>query len=479
MLRLAFLPLVLASACAVRQAKLEPARELLGQHAADTRCGPVGIRRAALGSRWGEFLRVKVRAPSTVTGDARLHVGGRAVPLKSFMVIEEGVIAEAEWPNDRLSVPAGLAKGTVIDLTLTGLRTPTRRCDELAFIVEQGSFKPSVDEEEWVATLIARGGPDVEAWRAAQRAANAPKPPPMPPLVLPGRSLPSSEQEWAAWHGEEASGDEATRWAQWPLSRSVSMVAVGTPLAKGAFVAFMSRPAEQRAPATLVAQQYRRPAPRTPEDMAALMDLVRADVETDDAAALMLFAGVPATRVALTRAGPAAPFSALAAQLPGTHRAAIEPASTALALATAFALDWPIPASGRISSGFGKRVHPTRRVTHLHTGIDLPVPEGTLISATGPGVVVRAAEDDVNGRYLVIDHGHGVTTAYLHNSRLLVDEGQLVSVGDPISESGNTGRSTGPHLHYQLELSGVPVDPLLFRAPGSSRPMPVAVSALE
>ncbi|MBL8924578.1 MAG: M23 family metallopeptidase [Myxococcaceae bacterium] len=204
--------------------------------------------------------------------------------------------------------------------------------------------------------------------------------------------------------------------------------------------------------------------------MAALMDRVRAEVGSDDAAALTLFAGVPAARVAMTRAGPDAPLTSLAAHLPLTHRPALEPAAATLQLATAFALEWPILASGRVSSGFGPRIHPTLGGRRLHTGIDLPVPEGTLIVATGKGVVVRAAEDAVNGRYLVVDHGHGVTTAYLHNSRLLVDEGQLVSTGDVIAESGNTGRSTGPHLHYQLELSRVPVDPLLFRAPAPDPP---------
>lgn len=412
MLRLAFALLVLASACAHRQAKLEPARERLGQHAADTRCGPVGIRRAALGSRWGEFIKVKATTPVTLTGDARLHVGGRAAPLKPFVILEEGVVAEAAWPNERLSVPAGLPQGTVIDLTLTGLRTPNGRCDEVAFTVEQGAYLPNVEEPEWIAMLEARGGPDVDAWRAAQRAAKAPRPPPMPPLRPTTPALPSSEKEWAAWHGEEAAGSEADTWAQWPLSRSIAAAAVGSPLSKGAWVAFMAQPAERRAPAALVAQQYLLPAPRSPEGMAALMERIRAETTSDDAAALTLFAGVPATKVASSRAGPDATLTALAAHLPVTHRAALEPAATALQLATAFALEWPILASGRVSSGFGPRIHPTLGGRRLHTGIDLPVPEGTLVVATGQGVVVRAAEDAVNGRYLVVDHGHGVTTAY-------------------------------------------------------------------
>ena len=75
----------------------------------------------------------------------------------------------------------------------------------------------------------------------------------------------------------------------------------------------------------------------------------------------------------------------------------------------------------------------------------------------------RASEDAVNGRVLVIDHGHGVTTAYCHNSRLVASEGAEVKRGQVVSRSGNTGRSTGPHLHFQLALLETPVDPLAFR----------------
>jgi len=83
---------------------------------------------------------------------------------------------------------------------------------------------------------------------------------------------------------------------------------------------------------------------------------------------------------------------------------------------------------------------------------------------TAGGVVRRASEDDLNGRVLIIDHGRGVTTAYCHNSELDVHVGQVLERGQVISHSGNTGRSTGPHLHYQLELGHAPVDPLLFHA---------------
>ena len=79
----------------------------------------------------------------------------------------------------------------------------------------------------------------------------------------------------------------------------------------------------------------------------------------------------------------------------------------------------------------------------------------------------------MNGRLLILDHGHGVSTAYCHNEKLLVREGEKVHRGQVIALSGATGRVTGPHLHYQLELLGHPVDPLAFR------PRPAALVKLN
>jgi murein DD-endopeptidase MepM/ murein hydrolase activator NlpD len=77
--------------------------------------------------------------------------------------------------------------------------------------------------------------------------------------------------------------------------------------------------------------------------------------------------------------------------------------------------------------------------------------------------VRRASEDAVNGRVVIIEHGRGVSTAYCHNSYLRVTTGQVVKAGDVIADSGTTGRSTGPHVHYQLELGHKPMDPFAFR----------------
>ncbi len=148
----------------------------------------------------------------------------------------------------------------------------------------------------------------------------------------------------------------------------------------------------------------------------------------------------------------------------------------ALALATAFDLSWPAPAIFPITSPFGMRINPVLGVPKMHTGIDIGMPLMTPVAATSDGVVMRVGNDAVNGRFLVVDHGRGVTTAYCHDTRVLVRIGERISRGQVVAYSGETGRATGPHLHYQLDIGGSPVDPLPFRA-GMPRVATVASSA--
>jgi murein DD-endopeptidase MepM/ murein hydrolase activator NlpD len=155
----------------------------------------------------------------------------------------------------------------------------------------------------------------------------------------------------------------------------------------------------------------------------------------------------------------------LARYLSGDERRRAEPwVRGALALATAYELGSPLATPARLTSGFGPRTHPVLGTRRPHTGVDLAVPTGTPLLAVGPGVVRLAREDAVNGKYVRLDHGHGLTTAYCHASALEVAAHDVVQAGQRIATSGSTGRSTGPHLHFQLELDGVPVDPLLFMA---------------
>jgi murein DD-endopeptidase MepM/ murein hydrolase activator NlpD len=186
---------------------------------------------------------------------------------------------------------------------------------------------------------------------------------------------------------------------------------------------------------------------------------------SDEAAMLALFCGEESARYALERArdeADAPRLEDLARQLPPSSADCVAQASQALMQAGAYALSWPLPESVRITSPFGVReLQGTRR---LHAGVDLGTPVGTTVRAAAAGVVRRASSDGVNGRILVLDHSRGVTTIYCHNDQLLVQDGQRVEKGQIVSRSGNTGRSTGPHLHYQLDLAGQAVDPLRYRA---------------
>ena len=112
------------------------------------------------------------------------------------------------------------------------------------------------------------------------------------------------------------------------------------------------------------------------------------------------------------------------------------------------------PASGSISSGFGMRWG------RLHAGIDMPLPEGTGLRAAASGTVAIAGWVGGYGNYTCIQHGGSLSTCYGHQSSISVSVGQSVSQGQVIGYSGNTGHSTGPHLHFEVRINGSPVDPL-------------------
>ncbi|MEM7674598.1 MAG: M23 family metallopeptidase [Myxococcota bacterium] len=144
------------------------------------------------------------------------------------------------------------------------------------------------------------------------------------------------------------------------------------------------------------------------------------------------------------------------------RRAAAPLIDAAFGLAIGYSMRWPIEGKPRISSPFGFRFHPVLGTRKLHQGIDFAVPVGTPVLAAQAGRVTFVGEDRINGRFLRIDHGHGLTTTYAHLSRHRVARGEVVARSQLIGDSGNSGRSTGPHLHYQVEYAGKPVDPALF-----------------
>lgn len=117
------------------------------------------------------------------------------------------------------------------------------------------------------------------------------------------------------------------------------------------------------------------------------------------------------------------------------------------------------PALGWITSGFGARVSPTTGKTLMHEGLDIAAAPGAPVYATAEGIVKFAGYDPGYGKVVKIEHGYGVETRYGHNSQLKVTAGQRVKRGDLIAFVGTTGRSTGPHLHYEVISNGAPVDP--------------------
>lgn len=120
--------------------------------------------------------------------------------------------------------------------------------------------------------------------------------------------------------------------------------------------------------------------------------------------------------------------------------------------------------NGAVGSGFGFRVDPFTGRSALHTGLDFPADTGTPIVAAAGGVVVTARPHPAYGNMVEIDHGNGLVTRYGHTSRMLVHEGDLIKRGQHIADVGSTGRSTGPHLHFEVLVEGVQQDPSKFLA---------------
>lgn len=126
---------------------------------------------------------------------------------------------------------------------------------------------------------------------------------------------------------------------------------------------------------------------------------------------------------------------------------------------------WPCPASSRINSKFGDRESPTKGASTNHKGIDIGASTGTAIVAAASGTVVISTYSYSAGNYIMINHGGGVYTVYMHCSKLLVSEGAQVKQGQTIAKVGSTGYSTGPHLHFGIRSGGQYVNPLKYVSP--------------
>ena len=131
-----------------------------------------------------------------------------------------------------------------------------------------------------------------------------------------------------------------------------------------------------------------------------------------------------------------------------------------------------LPARGWLTSGFGYRISPFTGTIQMHEGIDIANAVGSPIVAPADGLVVKVGREYGYGKVLTVKHGYGIDTRYGHLHRVHVKIGQKVKRGDLIGEIGSTGRSTGPHLHYEVRINDVPVDPrkyILFGYPESTR----------
>lgn len=123
------------------------------------------------------------------------------------------------------------------------------------------------------------------------------------------------------------------------------------------------------------------------------------------------------------------------------------------------AFKFPVAKYTRISDDYGMRMHPTLHVEKFHNGVDLAAPTGTAIYAAYDGIVVASDYGATMGNYVMIDHGDGLYTIYMHASELYVKKGDIVVRGEKIAAVGSTGRSTGPHLHFGVRLNGSYVSP--------------------
>ena len=128
-------------------------------------------------------------------------------------------------------------------------------------------------------------------------------------------------------------------------------------------------------------------------------------------------------------------------------------------------LRWPCPASGRITSGYGNRKSPTAGASSNHKGIDISASTGSSIVAAAGGTVSIATYSYSAGNYVVVNHGNGLSTVYMHCSQLLVSAGDTVKAGQTIAKVGSTGYSTGSHLHFAVRKNGSYVNPSSYVSP--------------
>jgi murein DD-endopeptidase MepM/ murein hydrolase activator NlpD len=269
---------------------------------------------------------------------------------------------------------------------------------------------------------------------AAPSASPAPAPVPPPPPAGPATFLYSGELTQGGWiRGQAPGGTVSARLGEQALSLD----------AEGRFFAAFDRDAGPAATLTAVLRDGRTVA--SPLTIAARdwnIEHVNADFR----------ANVPDAEFTARRQPELARIAAARAVASGSE---------------GWRQDFAWPATGRISGRFGSQRVYRGQPGSYHSGLDIAGGAGATYVAPADGVVVLAAETPftLEGYLLIVDHGQGLSSAFLHSSELLVREGDSVRQGQPIGRIGATGRATGPHLHWGLMWRGLRLDPLLFVGP--------------
>jgi len=129
-------------------------------------------------------------------------------------------------------------------------------------------------------------------------------------------------------------------------------------------------------------------------------------------------------------------------------------------------LGFPVEGVARLTSSFGVRKDPFTKRPAMHQAVDIGARYGATIIASADGTVIYSGRKNGYGKVVIVDHGHGFTTKYAHLSKTLVKKGQAVKTGDNVGEMGSTGRSTGPHLHYEILFQDRAYDPEKFLKAG-------------
>lgn len=229
-------------------------------------------------------------------------------------------------------------------------------------------------------------------------------------------------------------------------ARAVTGALVATAAVFGANPAQANSSANADIAAPLRAAQAAKPAASSGEEQFHQLFASWQAIEKQQAPAL---AGMPraANLASASRTGPIASFGITPFRRPGST----------------VSIPSRVPVENfHMSSDFGMRVHPVLGGRRMHKGVDLPAAVGTPIHATADGVVSRADWFSSYGLYVSIEHGGNIETRYGHMSRLNVAAGQQVHKGDIIGFVGTTGRSTGPHLHYEVRVAGEAVNPVPY-----------------